>query len=336
MGAAPAPAAAPARVGLVGFWKSYNRRTMLRAVEMADEAGYDSFWVPEAWGYEAFALLTEMALRTKRIRLGTGIVNVFSRSAGLLAMSAATLDEISEGRFVLGLGTSGQRLVEEFHRVAYARPLARLREALTTLRRLLRGDATAAERSAIPLGIPRRRRDIPVYCGCIQPRAVELVGELADGWMPMFWSSARIGEGLALLRRGAARAGRDPSDVTVAPFTGLVSEGAEREERTVRRMVAFYVGGMGPSYHETLTRLGLGPSADRVRELWAANRWREAEAAVSADLIDALAVTGSVDDCRRRLRDRAREGVDLSILILPVPAIAETVYGFIEKLAPGR
>src|SRR5215475_6910863 len=103
------------RIGLVAFWKDYYRALYLRAAQLADELGYDSFWLPEAWGYEIFTLLTEMALATKRIKLGTGIVNVFSRSPGLIAMSAATLDEISEGRFILGVGTSGQRVIEGFH-----------------------------------------------------------------------------------------------------------------------------------------------------------------------------------------------------------------------------
>ena len=100
------------RTGLLAFWKNYDRKLYLRAVQLADELGYDSFWIPEAWGYEIFTLLTEMALTTKRIKLGTGIVNVFSRSPAVLAMSAATLDEISEGRFMLGIGTSGANVIE--------------------------------------------------------------------------------------------------------------------------------------------------------------------------------------------------------------------------------
>jgi alkanesulfonate monooxygenase SsuD/methylene tetrahydromethanopterin reductase-like flavin-dependent oxidoreductase (luciferase family) len=103
------------RIGLLAFWKNYDRKLYLRAAELADELGYDSFWLPEAWGHEVFSLLTEMAVKTKRIKLGTGIVNVFSRSPGLLAMSAATVDDISEGRFVLGIGTSGARVIEGFH-----------------------------------------------------------------------------------------------------------------------------------------------------------------------------------------------------------------------------
>ncbi len=126
-------------IGLLAFWKNYDRKLYLRAAQLADELGYDSFWVPEAWGYETFPILTEMALATKRIKLGTGIVNVFSRSPGLIAMSAATLDEISEGRFILGIGTSGQRVIEGFHGRAFDKPLTQTRDVIRVVRTLLAG-----------------------------------------------------------------------------------------------------------------------------------------------------------------------------------------------------
>ena len=128
------------RIGVVPFWKSYDRKAVLRTAQLADDLGYDSIWIPEAWAYEQFQLLTEIALPTKRLKLATGIANVFSRSAGLLAMSAATLDEISEGRAILGLGTSGKVVVENFHGVPYEKPLTRLRETDRHLRALWRGD----------------------------------------------------------------------------------------------------------------------------------------------------------------------------------------------------
>ena len=118
------------QLGIVPFWKNYDRKAVLRAAQLAEDLGYDSIWIPEAWAYEQFQLLTEIALTTKRIKLATGIANVFSRSPGLLAMSAATLDEISEGRVILGLGTSGKNVVENFHGVPYEKPLTRLRETV--------------------------------------------------------------------------------------------------------------------------------------------------------------------------------------------------------------
>jgi alkanesulfonate monooxygenase SsuD/methylene tetrahydromethanopterin reductase-like flavin-dependent oxidoreductase (luciferase family) len=116
--------------GIVPFWKQYDRHAVLRFARLAEDLGYDSIWVPEAWAYEQFQLLTEIALATKTLKVATGIANVFSRSPGLLAMSAATLDEISGGRVILGLGTSGKTVVENFHGVAYERPLTRLCETI--------------------------------------------------------------------------------------------------------------------------------------------------------------------------------------------------------------
>ena len=140
-----------ARMGIVPFWKSYDRKTVLRTAQLAEGLGYDSIWVPEAWAYEQFQLLTEIALATRTIGLATGIANVFSRSPGLLAMSAATLDEISEGRAILGLGTSGKIVVENFHGVPYAKPLTRLRETIAICRTLWRSPRLGNRMVSTPL-----------------------------------------------------------------------------------------------------------------------------------------------------------------------------------------
>ena len=140
------------RTGVLAFWKNYDRKLYLKAAILADELGYDSFWIPEAWGYEIFSLLTEMAIHTKRIKLGTGIVNVFSRSPSLIAMNAATVDEISDGRLILGIGTSGKRVIEGFHGRAFDKPLSQWKDGVKGTRTLLSGrkvteaDATAAAR----------------------------------------------------------------------------------------------------------------------------------------------------------------------------------------------
>ncbi len=155
------------KTGLLAFWKNYDRELYLKAAILADELGYDSFWLPEAWGYEIFSLLTEMALKTKRIKLGTGIVNVFSRSPGLLAMNAATVDEISEGRLMLGIGTSGAKVIEGFHGRAFKKPLTQLRDVIRVTRTLLSGgrlhesDAKLSDLRPFPLGLSPVRADTP-------------------------------------------------------------------------------------------------------------------------------------------------------------------------------
>src|SRR3954468_13334988 len=127
------------RIGLVAFWKNYDRKLYLRAAQLADELGYDSFWLPEAGGYGIAPLLTGTALTTKRIKLGTGILNVFSRSPGLIAMTAATIDDISEGRFILGIGPSGKNVIEGFHGRKFDKPLTQVRDVIKVVRTLLAG-----------------------------------------------------------------------------------------------------------------------------------------------------------------------------------------------------
>src|SRR4029078_10683701 len=205
--------------GVVAFWKNYDRKAVIRAAQLAEELGYDSIWIPEAWAYEPFQLLTEIALSTRRIKVATGIANVFSRSAGLLAMSAATLDEISEGRAIIGLGTSGKRLVENFHGAAYEKPLTRLRETIGTMRALWRGERLRPELSSLfdarqfRLEMNPLRPNIPVFVASLQEKAIKEIGALADGWLPTFWPYRDLKDGIALIREGATKAGRDPNAI---------------------------------------------------------------------------------------------------------------------------
>src|SRR5215831_10863741 len=240
------------RIGVVPFWKSYDRKTVLRTAQLADDLGYDSIWIPEAWAYEQFQLLTEIALHTKRLKLATGIANVFSRSPGLLAMSVATLDEISEGRAILGLGTSGKNVVENFHGVPYKKPLTHLRETIGILRTLWRGGRLSPELSTLfdarhfKLEMKPLRDDIPIYVASLQEQAIREVGRLADGWVPTFWPYKHLKDGTALLAEGAANGGRDPRKIDVAPFVAVIpfdDVGAARS--MIKPLVAFYIGGMG-------------------------------------------------------------------------------------------
>src|SRR5262249_36406436 len=213
------------RIGVIAFWKNYDRKLHLRAAQLADELGYDSFWMPEAWGHEIFSLLAEMARVTNRITLGTGIVNVFSRSPALIAMSAATVDEISGGRLVLGIGASGKRVIEGFHGRPFDKPLTQVRDVIRVTRALLSGkkltDAGASKAEYRPFHLEMKplRADLPIYVAALRQKAIEQIGEEADGWMPTFWPYAKISEGRAWIAAGAARAAREPANIVTAPMT---------------------------------------------------------------------------------------------------------------------
>lgn len=329
------------RTGLLTFWKNYDRKAILRYVQEADEIGYDSFWLPEAWGYEVFSLLTEMAVHTKNIKIGTGIVNVFSRSPGLMAMQAATLDEISEGRFILGLGTSGEKVIEGFHGVPYKKPLTRLREYIRVVQTLIRGDRlTEAETTLwdlrhFKLEMTPVRDRVPIYCACLNDKAIRMVGELADGWMPTFWPYTQLDKGIELLAEGAARNGRNVEDIDIAPFTTVIPmPDKDMSHGHARGLISFYIGGMGVYYHALLTRMGFGDNADEVRDLYAAGKREEAASAVSPEMMNALVIAGDPEFCRERLGQWREHGMGLPILGLPTDMGPEMCSMYMQVMAP--
>lgn len=330
------------RIGLLAFWKNYDRQIYLRAAKLADELGYDSFWLPEAWGYEIFTLLTEIAVATKRIKLGTGIVNVYSRSPGLIAMSAATVDEISEGRFILGIGASGAKVIEGFHGRPFQRPLTQVRDVIRVVRTLFAGgkisDAGAELQQYRPFKLEMKapRPDLPIYVAALKQKAIESIGELADGWMPTFWPYDRLNEGREWIATGAARAGRDPSKIVTAAFTTVLPMGHEAATMMAKRIVSFYIGGMGDYYIELLSRFGFADDCKKIAELYQNKETRaQAAAAVSDAMIEALTISGDPAHCIEELRRRRSFGLDLPILNLPNDMPWEMIEMFIRGMAPG-
>ena len=329
------------RIGLLAFWKNYDRKLYLKAARLADELGYDSFWVPEAWGYDIFQLLAEMAIGTRRIKLGTAIVNVYSRSPGLIAMSAATVDEISEGRFILGIGTSGQRVIEGFHGRPFAKPLTQTRDVIRVVRTLLSGgklsDAGAENAAYRPFTLEMKpvRPAIPIYVAALKQKAIESIGELADGWIPTFWPYESLAEGRAWIAAGAARAGRDPGAIATAPFTTVLPLGHEAGTMMAKKIVSFYIGGMGEYYIELLSRFGFADDCKKIAELYQDKATRPSAAdAMPERMIEALTISGDPARCIEELRRRRSFGIDLPILNLPNDMPWEMVEMFIRGMAP--
>lgn len=324
---------------LPGFDKrGFDRIELTECVRAADDCGYDSFWLPEAWERDAFTTLTDLAVRTKRIHLGTGIINVFSRSPALIAMSAATLDEISGGRFRLGLGTSGARVVEDFHGVTFEKPLTRLKEAIQIIRLLLAGEhvdfnGECFKLARFKLGFKPVRSDIPIYIAALTPKSLRQLGELADGWLPTHWPVDKLHEGIAQIRAAAENAGRDPDQIETAPLVNVVvSEDPGRARDRARLPLAYYIGGMGDYYHASLSRLGFSQDADRVRELWQAGRPRDAIKAVTDELVDSVAVCGPIENCRARLDELRADGATFPIIPIPVEGSTAEKCRLIESL----
>ena len=327
----------------------------LALTRRAEELGFDSAWVAEAYGSDAPSVLGWLAAQTTRIGLGSAVMQVPGRSAAATAMTAATLDGLSGGRFRLGLGVSGPQVAEGWHGQRFGEPLARTREyvdvvRLALSRRPLRYEGTHLQ---LPLpdgpGVPLRlmlptpRADLPIYLAAVGPRNTALAGEIADGWLPVFFSPEHSGEQLAQLAAGrerrVPREGAPEFDVApTVPYLLTDATGEERlqAEAAVRGYAALYLGGMGSReqnfYARLAGRLGFDAEVEQVQDLYLARRHREAAAAVPRGFLDATCLVGSAAQVRARMADYAAAGVT-TLSVLPMGATAADRLASLRVLA---
>jgi len=338
------------KLGLtIPYTDDVPRESTREFVQAADRLGYDRIWVAEAYGWDAFTVLTEIACQTERIELATGIVNVFSRSPALIAQTAASLDRISGGRFVLGLGTSGHQVIAGWHGVPFERGVRRMRETMEIVRTVLRRDRLTYEGEVFHLDmglklITRPVRDrIPIYLATLTPTGLALAGELADGWLPVFFSPRHFDEVLRpQLEKGARRSGRSLSELAICVSQRVVvTEDVEAGRDAVRPHLALYIGGMGSRernyYNQLFCRYGFEAEAKHIQDLYLSRRRDEAMAALTPEMIDLVTVIGPLDECRRRLDELERLGVAEVAIGLHVPGGGpDEVLEALQALAPAR
>lgn len=296
-----------------------DREKVLERARIADEVGVDSVWVAEAWGRDCFTLLTLLADRTKRVRLGTGIVNVYSRTPAALAQHFATLDELSGGRMIAGFGTSGAQVVEHFHGVPFEPSVTRLRETIEVFDAILRHEPLHYSGALFQLdrGFTLRfeplRPHIPVHLATLNAKALALTASHADGWMPTMIPLDELAGELARMHERIREAGRDPGDFEIhAPGTTTVAEGAARE-RAVRAQagsIAFYIGRMGVYYARQLERFGFAPEVAAIRSAWESGSAAAMEAVPEA-MRRRLGTVGDVVECRERIAAQQAAGARL-------------------------
>jgi len=293
------------------------------AVELAQRAealGYESVWMPEAYGTDAVSILGALAARTERIQLGTGIVNVFSRTPALLAQTAATLDLISGGRFILGLGTSGHQVVTGWHGMAFDRPLLRMRETMAIVRQVLRRDRLIFEGELFHLDKGLKllahpvRATVPIYLATLTPGGLRLTGELADGWIPTLFSPEHIDLFRPELGAGARISGRSLDSLAIAPHVPIsIDDDRDRAREALKPWVALYVGGMGSKsknfYNDLVSQYGFVEDARVLQELYLGGKKLEAIHRVPDALVDAISIAGPPSYVRERLGLWASAGV---------------------------
>lgn len=340
------------RIGMQLAYSGGFKETAGLVVEL-EKVGLDLAVVPEAYSFDAISQLGYLAARTSTIQLATGVVPIYTRTPALLAMTAAGLDYVSDGRFTLGLGTSGPQVVEGFHGVPFDAPLGRTREVVEICRKVWRRERLQYNGRHYHLPLPPDRgtglgkplklinhpvrEHIPIFIAALGPKNVQLTAEIADGWQPVFVDPERIDS----VWGDALRAGRAKRDPALGPLdvmgTPPLAIGDDVEDRIawVKPMLALYLGGMGARdknfYHNLATRYGFGAEADRIQELYLAGRKEEAAAAVPDDLVRSVSLIGPAGLVAERVAMFAEAGVT-TLLVTPLATDTAEAVRFIEQL----
>ena len=322
------------------FSSAEHRRHAVDYAQLAEAAGYEAVWMPEAFGSDAFTQLGLLAGQTSRLKLATGIVNVFSRSPSLLAQSFATLDEMSRGRAIIGLGTSGPVVIERWHGSKFTKPLARTQETVAIIRLALSGgrvehDGEFFRLSGFRLSIRPVQERMPLYLATLKPRSVHLTGRIADGWLPTHVSVRHLDGLRRPLAEAARSAGRDPDDIDMAVMTLVAySRDGETARMQCREHLAYYVGSMGRFYHELLHSYGYGKVADRVRSAWKAGNRAAAAAAIPRPVLDDLVIAGNRAECLEAMQIRRGAGFRHIVIFPPHGSSVEQVKATLTAMAP--
>ncbi|WJV45115.1 LLM class F420-dependent oxidoreductase [Streptomyces flavofungini] len=323
------------------------------AVAALERAGLDAVWVAEAYGFDSPTIMGYLAARTERVRIGAGILNVYSRTPALIAQTAAGLDAISGGRAVIGLGASGPQVVEGWHGKAYDKPLGRTRETIELTRRILRRevidhhgitDMPLPPEKGSGLGKPLKiltrpvRPEVPLYVASLGPANVRMTAEVADGWLPTLFLPEKAHEVWGKpLAEGRAR--RDPALGPLQVVAGgllAIGDDAAAARDLARPQIALYVGGMGAVgknfYNDLAVAYGYEREAARIQELYLAGHKKEAEAAVPDEFCELMSLCGPAGYVRERVEVFRAAGVTM-LNVIPVgpdPAgLIETVKGWL-------
>jgi len=303
----------------VAFSGGLSPADIVECVQLAEALGYESAWVAEGHGGDQFAILGACAVATKRIRLGTSISSVFVRSAPTIGMAAATVDQLSGGRFILGLGSSHRVQVEPEHGIPFVQPTARLRETIAIVRALLR-DGVVSHRGEVitierfDLWFAAERREIPVYVAALFPRMLEIAGALAEGVLLTWPTAATIARAVRHVVIGARAAGRAASAVDVASLIPCaVAETAAVARDALRPSVGLYAG-FFPRYNRLLAEAGFEGAVRDIKQAFDRGGREAAAKVVPDELIDAVALAGTPDTCRERLAAYRGAGLALPIV----------------------
>ncbi len=303
----------------VAFTGGLQPKEIVECVRLAEELGYESAWMAEGHGGDQFSILTACAVATKRILLGTSISSVFVRSAPTIAMAAACVDHYSDGRFILGLGSSHKVQVEPEHGLTFTQPVQRLRETVDIVRLLLRDgvvsySGTVFNISKFDIPFQPFRKEIPIHMAAVRPKMLQICGEIAQGAMLTWSTLEHVKTAAENVAQGAKQAGKDPKDVEVSTLLHCaVSDDKEKAGYPLRVGIASYAG-FFPRYRRLMVEAGFPDEIEAVRQAWVQGDRERAIKLVPSELIDKIGVVGTATECRKKIQDFREAGITLPIV----------------------
>ena len=330
----------------IGYWGlGLTGDDQKEIVQEAERLGYDSVWAAEAYGSDAATILGWLAGQTTKINLGSAIFQMPGRSAAMTAMTAATIDNLSDGRMLLGIGSSGPQVAEGWHGQRFGKQILRTREYVEVVRKALRREKLEFHGESIELPLPDGpgkalkltikpvQEEIPIYLAAIGPNNVKLAAEIADGWIPMFFSPEHVQEFRPLLEEGAQKSGRNLDAFRIAPSVQvLITDDEAAAHDVIRPFVALYVGGMGSReknfYNALVTRYGFEEEAKEVQDLYLEGKKDEAAARLSPELIDTVSLVGP----KEKIRDKLAVYREAGVHTLGATPLAFDKQGRLEQL----
>ena len=330
----------------IGYWGlGLTSQDQQDIVQEAERLGYDSVWTAEAYGSDAATILGWLAALTERIKLGSAIFQMPARSAAMTAMTAATIDNLSNGRMLLGIGSSGPQVAEGWHGQRFGKQIQRTREYVEVVRKALTRERLEYHGETIELPLPDGpgkalkltiapvQERIPIFLAAIGPNNVRLAGEVADGWIPMLFSPEHVQEFKPLLQEGADKAGRSLDGFMMTPSVNvLITEDEAAAHDLIRPFLALYVGGMGSReknfYNALVTRYGFEEEAKEVQDLYLEGKKDEAAARLSPELIDTVSLVGP----KEKVRDKLAVYRDAGVHTLGATPLAFDKQGRLDQL----
>jgi F420-dependent oxidoreductase-like protein len=330
----------------IGYWGlGLTREDQKEIAQEAERLGYDSIWTAEAYGSDAATILGWLAAVTTKIKLGSAIFQMPGRSPAMTAMTAATIDNLSDGRMLLGIGSSGPQVAEGWHGQRFGRQIQRTREYVQVVRKALAREKLEYSGDTLELPLPDGpgkalkltitpvQEEIPIFLAAIGPNNTKLAGEVADGWIPTLFSPEHVSEFRPLLEEGAARAGRDLNGFRIMPTVNVfITDDVEAARNATRPFIALYVGGMGSRdknfYNALVQRYGFEEEAREVQDLYLEGKKDEAMARLSDELIDKVSLVGP----KEKVRDQLQVFREAGVHTLGVTPLAFDKEGRLEQL----